>query len=159
MGCGSAPWGVSCEGEKVSAHSETLSWAGTGGSIETSVENAATDAQKAKHNSQQRSVPQKSYQSKTHVSTPAAVTGAWVLSLRFQESDPRKRTEVDFCECTLRWLVTTELKESKEKSRPAREARDHCCGDLLTLCVCRCPDTIFTSARGDRRVEHAQQLL
>ena len=58
-----------------------------------------------------------------------------MLNLRFQGLDPRERTEIDFCEYTLRWLVTTELRESKEKSRPSREARDHCFGDILTLCA------------------------
>lgn len=40
-------------------------------------------------------------------------------------------------------------RDSREKSVPAREVRDHCCGDLPTLWACRQEDTAFMNARGE----------
>ena len=45
---GLVPWGGSCEGGKISTHSETPSWVGTGESFSISKGNAATGAWKAK---------------------------------------------------------------------------------------------------------------
>ena len=46
-------------------------------------------------------------------------------------------------------VCAAQTRDSREKSVPARGLRDHCCGDLPTLCACRQQDTASVNARGE----------
>ena len=70
------------------------------------------------------------------------VNGCWVLRLRLWRSNPRERTGVGCHE----GASTMQLRESTEKPGPAREARDHCYENALTLSTLRMQDPAFLSA-------------
>ena len=59
--------------------------------------------------------------------------------------DTREKTGVNYHEDTLRGLVQTQIRESREKPGPDR---DHCPRDTLTPYACRTQNPAFESAIG-----------
>ena len=99
-------------------------------------------------NSAQRWVPTYTSQSEMLVCMPTVVSMGWVLRLRLWRSGPRERTGVDFPEGgSLSGLAWHSGGTPEKKLGTAREARDHCCEDPLTLCDHRWQDTTYTSVQ------------
>lgn len=85
---------------------------------------------------------------------PECLHSEWRVSrLRLWGSDSRERTEVDYHEDEEVSMI--QLREFREKTGPAREARDHCCRKALTPHAHGMQDPIFTSARGKRRQQRS----
>ena len=99
IGTGPAPLGGSCEGGKVSTHSEDPSLAETGGGGgklrshggESSNRGAKGKAERFLHRG---SVPSSTHQPERLVCSPAGMGGGWDLRLGLRRSDRRERTGV-----------------------------------------------------------------
>ena len=98
--------GGSCEGGKVSTHSETPSWVEMGENPSkpqrrTLRQGLGRQTERIHH----RDSCQTALPSQEAAYTFTMVSGGWVLRLGLQGSDPRERTRVDYHKDTLRGLI------------------------------------------------------
>ena len=100
-------------------------------------------------NSSQRQLPNSTAQSGSSLHTSCSEwNGRWVRRLRLRGLDPWVRTGIECCE---EGASITQLKKSREKPGPLREAKDSCHGDPLTLQASRPQETTFLNAAGGMR--------
>ena len=132
--------------EQVSTHSETPSQVGTMGTLQPQrrMHNRCVEdkMQKILHRDQS----QPALPSLGHISacSPEQVgTGCWDPGFRGQT--PRRGLGLTIIRQSEGASMTL-LREPRKKSGPARDARDHCRGDLLSPCIYRLQNTAFTSA-------------